>query len=147
MDQHETWHGCRPRPCPHCVRWGPSSPSPKGAHPKFAAHDCCGQTAGWIKMPLGTKLGLGPGNSLLDGNPAPPKKGHSRCTDEGENWRTGVHAKFHPIGKGAGYGSPRNCVVSNWGYKRLIEAYPLHDSYEIVRVCGLFHCLISSVFV
>ena len=26
MDQNETWHGGRPRPQPHCVRWGPSSP-------------------------------------------------------------------------------------------------------------------------
>jgi len=27
----ETWHGGRPRP--HCVTWGPSSPSPKGTQP------------------------------------------------------------------------------------------------------------------
>jgi len=26
MDQHATWYGGRPRPRPHCVRWGPSSP-------------------------------------------------------------------------------------------------------------------------
>jgi len=26
-------------------------------------------------MPLGTELGLGPGDILLDGNPAPPQKG------------------------------------------------------------------------
>jgi len=32
MDQDETWHAGRPRPWPHCVRWGPSSPSPKGTH-------------------------------------------------------------------------------------------------------------------
>jgi len=32
MDQSETWHRGRPRPRPHCIRWGPSSPSPKGAH-------------------------------------------------------------------------------------------------------------------
>ena len=32
-DQHETWHAGRPRPWPHCVRWAPISPSPKGAHP------------------------------------------------------------------------------------------------------------------
>ena len=24
MDQHATWHGRRPRPRPHCARWGPS---------------------------------------------------------------------------------------------------------------------------
>jgi len=28
---------------------------PKGAHPQFSAHVCCGQTAGWIKMSLGGK--------------------------------------------------------------------------------------------
>ena len=30
-DQDETWHAGRPQPWPHCVRWGPSSPFPKGA--------------------------------------------------------------------------------------------------------------------
>jgi len=36
----------------------------------------CGQTVGWIKMPLGTELGLGPaGDIALDGDPAPPRKG------------------------------------------------------------------------
>ena len=34
----------------------------------------CGQTAGWIKMPLGMKVDLGPGNIMLDGNHVPPKK-------------------------------------------------------------------------
>jgi len=29
-DQDETRHAGMPRPWPHCVRWGPSSPSPKG---------------------------------------------------------------------------------------------------------------------
>jgi len=28
--------------------------APKGHSPQFSAHVCCGQTAGWIKMPLGT---------------------------------------------------------------------------------------------
>jgi len=37
----------------------------------------CGQTAGWIKMPLGTEVGLGPGYTVLDGDPARPSKGHS----------------------------------------------------------------------
>jgi len=32
--------------------------------------------AAWIKMPLGMELGLGPGDFVLDGDPAPlPKKG------------------------------------------------------------------------
>jgi len=35
--------------------------------------------AGWIKMPLGTEVGLSPGDIMLDGDPAPPPKktGHS----------------------------------------------------------------------
>ena len=52
MDQDATWYGGRPRPWPHCVKWGPSPP-PKGHSPLFSAHACCGRTAGWIKMTLG----------------------------------------------------------------------------------------------
>jgi len=29
--------------------------------------------AGWIKMSLGMEVGLGPGDFMLDGDPAPPK--------------------------------------------------------------------------
>jgi len=32
----------------------------------------CGQTVGWITIPLGTEVGLGPGDIVLDGDPAPP---------------------------------------------------------------------------
>ena len=58
----------------HIVRWGSSSPSPKGgrAPSQFSAHFYCGQTAGCIKMPLGVEVGLGPGDFVLDGDPAPP---------------------------------------------------------------------------
>jgi len=40
---------------------------------------CCGQTVGWIKVPLGTEVGLGPGDIVLDGDTAPPprEKGHN----------------------------------------------------------------------
>ena len=48
---------------------------PKGARPIFSAHVCCDQTAGWIKMQLGTKIGFGPGDIVLHGNPAAPKRG------------------------------------------------------------------------
>ena len=56
---------------------GDPAPLPKkgGTPPQFSAHVYCGQTAGWIKMPLGTKVGLGPRDIVLDGDPAPlPKK-------------------------------------------------------------------------
>ena len=49
---------------------------PKGH--KFSAHVCCGQTAQWIKMPLGTEVGLGPGHIVLDGTQLPlPRKVHN----------------------------------------------------------------------
>jgi len=38
----------------------------------------CSQTVGRIKTKLGTQVGLGPGHSVLDGDPAPPPPtGHS----------------------------------------------------------------------
>jgi len=75
MDQDETWHAGRPRPWPHCVRWGPRSPSQKGGGaPKFSAHVYCVKTAGWIKMVLGLEVGFSPGDFTLDGDPLPPPK-------------------------------------------------------------------------
>ena len=32
----------------------------------------CGQTVGWIKIKLGMQVGLNPGHTVLDGDPAPP---------------------------------------------------------------------------
>jgi len=70
MHQDATWYGGRPQLRGLCVRWGPSPPL------HFSAHVYCGQTAEWIKMALGTEVGLGPGHIVLDGDPAPvPKKG------------------------------------------------------------------------
>jgi len=59
-----------------CVGWGPRSPFPKrGEPPKFSAHVYCGQRAGWIKMVVGTEVGLSPGDFMLDGDSAPSPKG------------------------------------------------------------------------
>jgi len=56
----------------------PAPPLPYGCSPQFLAHVCCGQTAGWIKMPLGREVGLSPGHFVLDWDPPPsPPKGHS----------------------------------------------------------------------
>ena len=39
---------------------GDQAPTPKGAEPtQFLVHVYCGQKAAWIKMPLGTQVGLG----------------------------------------------------------------------------------------
>jgi len=48
--------------------------SPEGHSPQFSAHVRCGQTAGWIKMPLGMEVGLGQGDIVLDGTQLPPPK-------------------------------------------------------------------------
>ena len=45
MDENETWRAGRPWSWPHCVRWGPSSPFPKGHSLQFSPHVYCGQTA------------------------------------------------------------------------------------------------------
>jgi len=74
MAQDETWHGGRARPRPYCVRWGSSAPK-KEQSPQFSARVRCGQTAGWIKMSLGTEEGHGPCDIVLDGDPPPPKGG------------------------------------------------------------------------
>jgi len=57
----------------------PAPPTLKGATPQCSAHVYCGQTAGWMKSPLGTEVDLGPGHFVLDWDPAPlpRRKGHS----------------------------------------------------------------------
>jgi len=48
-------------------------PSPKtGQSPQFLADVYCGQTAAWIKMPLGMEACLGPGHIVTDVDPASP---------------------------------------------------------------------------
>jgi len=76
MDQDATWYGGRPRAKRHCVRWEPAHPPQKEAEPPVFGL-CLGQTAKWIKMPLGTMGGLGPDNILLDADPAPPPRAQS----------------------------------------------------------------------
>jgi len=82
-DQDETWLAGRPRPWPHCVSWGPRFTSPKGAQtPHFRPISGCGQMAAWIKMSLGMEVGLGPGDFVLDGDPAPPPKKGGRAAPQ-----------------------------------------------------------------
>ena len=42
----------------------------------FSVRVYCGKMAGWIKMPLGTQVCLGPGHIVLDGTQLPARKGH-----------------------------------------------------------------------
>ena len=56
---------------------GTQLPLPKGAQPppQFSAHICCGQTSGWIEVPLGSEVGLVSGHIVLDGDPLPSPNG------------------------------------------------------------------------
>jgi len=48
----------------------------KYADRQFLAHVYCGQTAGWMKMTFPMEVGLGPGQVVLDEDPAPiPQNG------------------------------------------------------------------------
>ena len=80
MDQDVTWYGARPRPRRLCVRRGPRCPSPKGhsPHPIFGSYllrpnGCVDQDA------TGMELGLGPGDVVLDADPAPKFSAHVYC--------------------------------------------------------------------
>jgi len=55
----------------------PASLPEKGAEPppNLLVHVYCGQTAGRIKMPLGTEVGLGQKTLCYMGTHFPPKKG------------------------------------------------------------------------
>jgi len=72
MDQDATWYAGMPLPRRYCVRWGTSSPK-KGTQPPILAHVYCGQTAGCIRIPLGTEVGIGPGDIVLDVDQLPLK--------------------------------------------------------------------------
>jgi len=51
----------------------PALPPPKGSRaPNFPAYVYFVQTAGCIKMPLGTEVGLDPSDIVLDGTQLPP---------------------------------------------------------------------------
>jgi len=50
----------------HIVLGGDLAPPfQRGTAPQFSADICCGQMAGWIKMPLGRKVGFDPSDFLV----------------------------------------------------------------------------------
>jgi len=52
----------------------PAPSQKKGTAPTEYLANVYGQTAGWIKMPLGMEVSLGPGNVVLDGIALPLKQ-------------------------------------------------------------------------
>jgi len=54
---------------------GTQPPIPKAAEPHpILGHVYCGQTAAWIKMPLGTEVDLGLRDIVFDVDPSTPRK-------------------------------------------------------------------------
>jgi len=64
----------RPRPRWHCVTWGTQLAPKKGHSLHFSANVYCGHTDTCIRMPLGTKVGLGPGHIIRWGPSSPHAK-------------------------------------------------------------------------
>jgi len=62
-------------------------------------------------MPLGTQVGLGPGDIVLDGDPAPPTKGHIPIPQFSANVRCGQTAGWikMPLGMEVGLSEATLC--------------------------------------
>jgi len=74
MHQDATWYGGG-LSLGDSVLDGTQLPSPNRGRSSLNFWPClCGQTAGWIKMTLGTEVSLGQGDNVLDGDPAPRRK-------------------------------------------------------------------------
>ena len=76
MDQDATRYGGRPLPIQYCVRWRSSSRHGKGhrSPPTFWPMSIVAKRLDGTRIPLGTKVGLSPGNIMLDKDPAPPQR-------------------------------------------------------------------------
>ena len=74
MDQGATWYGVGLGLRDIVFDVDPAIPKKGTPTPtQFLAHVYCGQTAGWMKTPLGTEVDLGQGHIVLDGVPVPAK--------------------------------------------------------------------------
>ena len=102
-------------------------PFPKrGGAPQFSAHICCDQTAAYIKMPLGTEIGLGLCDIMLDGDPAPPTlKGHSPQFSANARCGQTVHRTNIPLGMEVGFG-PDDFVFDGDPARHRKKAHPPH---------------------
>ena len=123
MDQNEAWHGGRLGPGHIALDWDPTElPSSKrGRSPQFSTHICCGEMAGWIKMPLGKEVGLSLSDIVLDGDPAtpPPKGAEPQFSSHVYCGQTARWIKM-ALGTQVGLGSAQRRSV-RWGAPRLYK--------------------------
>jgi len=146
MDQDETWHmELGPG---HIVLHGDPAPLPKGAQPPVFAHVCCGQTAGWIKMPLGTEVGLGPGDIVLDeGTQLPLKRSLAptfRLTSIVANLAT-IHRRYRQDRTRQRFDSIGQTVTCNSGPKPSSKLF-LGPQCQLVNSMIILHWLIELRF-
>ena len=101
--QDGTWHSGRPRPWPHCVRWGPSSTSPKGHSPPIFGpyllrpNGCIDQDVTWYgdrHRPRRLCVKWGPRSPIPKGGGSPQIFGpcllrQNGWMDEGDTWHGG----------------------------------------------------------
>ena len=112
MDQDKTWHGGRPRPWPHCVRWGPALPKKGGTQPPPNFRPMS-DVAKWLdgsRCHTVARRDLSPGNIVLDGT-HPPKGAQP------PSFRSvSIMAKRSPISATAAHmfnlGSSEQCLVN-----------------------------------
>jgi len=99
---------------------GDTAPLPKkGTDPQFLAHVYCGQTAGWIKTPLGTEVDLGPGHFVLNRRvPSYQQKRHSRTLFS-------AHAYY-------GHGRPSQLLLSSCLFNLCCSTFVLIGEYVLL---------------
>ena len=144
MHQDATWYGGRPQARRLCVRWGPSILPQKGRSPtQFLAYVYFGQTASWIKMPLGTEIGLGLFDIVFDVDPATSgKKGHTHTTQFLAHAYCGQMAGWMktPLGTEVDLG-PVNTVLDGSQLSRKGHSSPSFRPMSIVAtVAHLSYC-------
>ena len=61
-------------------------PPQRGTAPHFRPMSIVAKKAGWIKMPLGREIDCGPGDIVLDGDPAPPQFSAHVCYGQTAGW-------------------------------------------------------------
>jgi len=74
----------------HIVLDGDPAPPPQRGTAPISAYVCCGQMAGWIKMPLGMEVG----SIVLHGTQLPPKGAHPQFSDHVYCGQTVAHLSY-----------------------------------------------------
>jgi len=117
---------------------GTQSPFPKrGGAPQFSAHVYCGQTAAWIKMPLGMEVFRQPTRHCVRWGPSsPPLNGHSQPLQFSAIVRCGQTAGCTkmPLGRRQASAQATSCSIG--------PSYPQKkrhtDSHPIFGFCLLW---------